>query len=102
DLGACGKAWLVIIGIGNMLVAARGKVHQDYLAKYDYLPTLSTRERRSANILLFTGCMGRLKPGITEAVKQLLEEAGLSWVHLDEKDSICCGRPKIGRAHVEL
>lgn len=91
--GACENACPVNIGIENMRVAARGKVHQDYMAKHDYLPILSARERRSANILLFTGCMGRLKPGITEAVKQLLEEAGLSWVHLDEKDSICCGRP---------
>lgn len=91
--GACENACPVNIGIENLRIAARGKVHEDYKANHEYLPTQANIEHKSVNVLLFTGCMGRLKPGITAALKQLLNEAGLSWVHLDEKDSICCGRP---------
>lgn len=91
--GACEEACPINLGLEKLRTAARGKIHEKHHAVYSYLPTVAPVETSKVDVLLFTGCMGRLKPATTKALKDLLEEAGLTWVHLDEQESICCGRP---------
>jgi Fe-S oxidoreductase len=44
-------------------------------------------------VVYFAGCMSHLTPSIIRAMKGIMEQAGVSFVHLDENRSVCCGRP---------
>lgn len=41
----------------------------------------------------FSGCMGRLTPGISVAMKKIFDAAGQRFWHIDAEKNICCGRP---------
>jgi len=57
---------------------------------YDFLPE---NNPQSADILYFAGCMTHLTPSIKNAMTTILNASGLKWSFIDEKGSVCCGRP---------
>ena len=44
-------------------------------------------------IAYYSGCMSHLTPGIIKAMKNIFEAAGQKYWHIDEENTICCGRP---------
>jgi Fe-S oxidoreductase len=44
-------------------------------------------------VVYFAGCMSHLTPTIIRAMKGIMNQAGISYIHLDENRSVCCGRP---------
>jgi Fe-S oxidoreductase len=44
-------------------------------------------------VAYYSGCMSQLTPGILQAMKGIFEAAGQKYWHIDEKKTICCGRP---------
>ena len=48
---------------------------------------------RQSEVVYFAGCMSHLTPSIIRAMKGIMRQAGISYTHLDEDRSVCCGRP---------
>lgn len=48
---------------------------------------------REVEVVYFSGCMSHLTPSVIRAMKEILDRAGVSFMHLDEDRSVCCGRP---------
>jgi len=44
-------------------------------------------------IAYYSGCMSHLTPGIIESMKKIFDAAGQKYWHIDEKKTICCGKP---------
>jgi Fe-S oxidoreductase len=93
NCGACKEVCPVGIDIERLRLDARSHLHKDAVFSHAYLPGNMMLWRESTEVILYTGCMGRVNPKTTLAVKSLLNEAGVPFVHLDEDESVCCGRP---------
>jgi Fe-S oxidoreductase len=57
---------------------------------YNYLPE---KNKVSADVLYFAGCMTHLTPSIKNAMTSILDASGLKWSFMDETGGVCCGRP---------
>lgn len=44
-------------------------------------------------VAYFSGCMGKLTPGVTAAMEAIFAHAGARHTHIDAQQGICCGRP---------
>lgn len=93
NCGACKDVCPVGINLENLRLDARSHLHRNANFDHRYLHGTMTLWRDNTEVVLYTGCMGRINPKTTQAVKSLLREAGVKFVHLDENESICCGRP---------
>lgn len=93
NCGACSGACPVGIQLEQLRLDCRGDVFEQARFNYAYLPTPMVLWRETTEVILFTGCMGRMNPKTTNAFKALLREAGVPFVHIDEKEGVCCGRP---------
>lgn len=51
-------------------------------------------------IAYFGGCMSRLTPAATEAMKAIFRAAGQPFWHMDEVQGTCCGRPLLQQGFV--
>jgi Fe-S oxidoreductase len=91
--GACTSACPVGIHLEELRLDCRTDIFEKSLFKHAYLPIPLVLWRETTEVILFTGCMGRMNPKTTSAFKALLDEAGIPFVHIDEKEGVCCGRP---------
>ena len=64
--------------------AASGKQQFGYLK-----PSMSQK----ADVVYFAGCMGHLTPAVKKAMLSIFKQANVNAVMLDEKGTVCCGRP---------
>ncbi|MDR0659542.1 MAG: (Fe-S)-binding protein [Prevotellaceae bacterium] len=60
--------------------------------QYSYLPQPIASEIKP-EILYFAGCMTHLTPGIKQSMEAIFKHANVNYQFMDEKGSICCGRP---------
>lgn len=93
NCGQCDEVCPVGINLENLRFNTRSKIHNKAAFDHSWLPGSMVFWRESTEVILFTGCMGRLNPQTTISIKHLLNEAGVSFIHMDEVESICCGRP---------
>ncbi len=91
--GSCTSICPVGVDVEQLRLDKRSDIFSKARFSHSYLPGSMTLWRDTTEVVLFTGCMGRSNPKTTVAFKALLKEAGLSFVHVDEKDGVCCGRP---------
>lgn len=54
---------------------------------------------QATDVVLFTGCMGKLTPQTTHALQKILAEARLHHVWIDREEEICCGKPLLLNGH---
>ncbi len=47
------------------------------------------------NVGYFSGCMGKLSPGIINSMVKICNIAGEKMLHIDNEKGICCGRPLV-------
>ncbi len=52
-----------------------------------------TVDKPYVDVVLFSGCMGRLNPSTKQAMDKILDSAGISYHWVDGEGDICCGRP---------
>ena len=93
NCGQCDEVCPVNINLENLRIQTRSKIHNQASFDHSWLPGSMVFWRESTEVVLFTGCMGRLNPQTTVSFKNLLNEAGISFIHMDEDESTCCGRP---------
>ena len=93
NCGQCKDICPVSIDLEKLRIASRQVIHKKAAFNHSYLPGNMGFWRETTEVVLFTGCMGRLNPQTTHSVKKLFNEAGVSFIHVDEDESICCGRP---------
>ncbi|MDR2927830.1 MAG: (Fe-S)-binding protein [Cytophagaceae bacterium] len=93
NCGLCKEVCPVNIDIEKLRIGSRQVIHKQAEFNHAYLPDNLSFGRKTTDVVLFTGCMGRLNPKTTLAVKKLFTEASVSFIHIDEEESICCGRP---------
>jgi Fe-S oxidoreductase len=93
NCGQCDEVCPVGINLDHLRIETRSKLYNKARFDHSWLPGSMVFWREATEVILFTGCMGRLNPQTTASVKNLLNEAGLSYIHMDENESICCGRP---------
>lgn len=93
NCGQCDEVCPVGINLENLRHQTRSKIFNQASFNHTWMPGSMVFWRETTQVVLFTGCMGRLNPQTTVAFKNLLNEAGVSFIHMDEEESICCGRP---------
>jgi len=84
------------IGIDLNRIRLTQRIKEDIsLAEYSYLPIKSSLNalKEKDKIGYYAGCMTHLTPSIIESIKIIFKSAGLDFLFIDEKGSICCGRP---------
>lgn len=88
--GRCQEVCPVGIKTDSLRVIKRRELFNHQPSDFGYL-----REERPplAEVVYFAGCMSHLTPGIIRSMKNILTEAGISFIHLDAERSTCCGRP---------
>ena len=70
----------------------RDKLEMDTAGNYSYLNKVQPFNA-IGRIGYFGGCMSHLTPNITNSLKTIFDAANQKYWHLDENQSICCGRP---------
>ncbi len=93
NCGACNSACPVGIHLEGLRLDCRSQIFEQSQFNHSYLPVPMVLWRETTEVILYTGCMGRMQPKTSIAFKALLTEAGISFVHIDEKAGVCCGRP---------
>ncbi len=93
NCGQCDAVCPVGINLDRLRSVTRHEIHKNSFFYHSYLPGSMVFWRETTRVILFTGCMGRLNPKTTVSFKNLLNEANISFIHMDEYESICCGRP---------
>ncbi|TCO07112.1 Fe-S oxidoreductase [Natronoflexus pectinivorans] len=93
--GSCQQACPVGIQLEPLRISARENLNSEMRFNHTYLPSKMILWRETTDVILFTGCMGRMNPRTTQSMKKLFDEAGIGYVHADEDENICCGRPMV-------
>jgi Fe-S oxidoreductase len=93
NCGACSSVCPVGINLEALRLDCRTGIFEQSRFNHSYLPVPMVLWRETTEVVLYTGCMGRMNPKTTNAFKALLNEAGVKYVHIDEKQGVCCGRP---------
>lgn len=93
NCGSCTSACPVGIDLEGLRLDCRADIFDQTPFNHGYLPAPMVLWRETTEVILFTGCMGRMNPKTTNAFKALLVEAGIPFVHIDDKEGVCCGRP---------
>ncbi len=88
--GRCKEFCPVGIHTDNLRLTQRVKLYNSTIRDFSYIPKTDTA---SAELVYFAGCMTHLTPGIRNAVTGILERAGVKFLFMDERESVCCGRP---------
>jgi len=88
--GRCTEACPVGINIDSLRLIKRKEINRSDHADHSFLKSV---QNGSTGIIYFAGCMSHLTPGIIHAMKGILEKAGIDYWFMDEKETICCGRP---------
>ncbi len=88
--GRCQDVCPVGIHLDFQRIVQRESFQKNQIQDYSYLPALLLRK---AEVVYFAGCMSHLTPAIPQAMKKILDTAGVDYLFLDEESSVCCGRP---------
>jgi len=72
------------------LSRSRGGIEKEATQSYGYL---AREEPAPAEVLFFAGCMTHLTPSVINAMKKIMESAGVRYRFMDENGGVCCGRP---------
>lgn len=91
----CGKCQAECpVGLDLMSIRRimRDREKLDKTGNYTYLNKVNTFNA-IGRVAYFGGCMSHLTPGIPEAMKKIFENVGQKYWYMDEKSTICCGRP---------
>ncbi|MDG5800772.1 (Fe-S)-binding protein [Marinilabiliaceae bacterium ANBcel2] len=91
--GSCQQSCPVGIKLEPLRIAARENLNSTMQFIHTYLPSKMILWPETTNVILYTGCMGRMNPRTTKSIKKLLAEANIEYIHVDEDENICCGRP---------
>ena len=59
-------------------------------SNYSYL---KQEDVKKADVVFFAGCMTHLTPGIKRSFVNILKEAKIDYLFMDESGGVCCGRP---------
>ncbi len=90
--GRCQEACPVGINLDSLRLIKRRELVSGQASDFSFLKNgLSLPQQ--AEVVYFVGCMSHLTPSIIRAMKGIMEHAGISFIHLDENRSVCCGRP---------
>lgn len=93
--GKCSEACPVGIRQDPLRLIRRRELSSGQAADFSFLagPPDWSGPREPDQVAYFSGCMSQLTPAIARAMKGLLDEAGIPYIHIDEDRSVCCGRP---------
>ncbi len=91
--GRCENKCPVGINSNQLRQIYRGKSDFEQRDYYNHITNNEKQSQTEIKVLYFAGCMSHLTPGITEAMKQIFQKAGISYSFIDEEKSICCGKP---------
>lgn len=93
--GRCQEACPVGINTDSLRLIKRRELVSSQAADFSFLSSASFQgiPVNLAEVVYFAGCMSHLTPSIIRAMKGIMEHAGISFVHLDQESSVCCGRP---------
>jgi Fe-S oxidoreductase len=91
--GRCQEACPVGISADSLRLQKRREVTAGQAADYSYLGLSQGDGPRQGEVVYFSGCMSHLTPSVIRAMRGIMQAAGVSFVHMDETGSICCGRP---------
>lgn len=88
--GRCQDVCPVGISTDSLRLIKRRELNSGQIADYGFL---SNGHVRQAEVVYFSGCMSHLTPTIIRAMRGIMTQANINFVHLDELQSVCCGRP---------
>lgn len=88
--GRCQEVCPVGIHQDALRLIKRREIGTGQTTSFSYLQEV--RPER-AKVVYFAGCMSHLTPSIPRAMIHILEEAEVNYLYLDQKASVCCGRP---------
>jgi len=93
--GKCNDICPVAIDLTQQRLIQRKNHSNNFPYNFSYLGDFNPEEpeRTSPDIIYFAGCMSHLSPSIIHSMIKIFKAANLNYLFLDEKDSICCGRP---------
>ena len=94
--GRCQEACPVGISNDSLRLIKRRELVSGQAFNFNFLkspPPGLYQATPHAEVVYFSGCMSHLTPSIIRAMRGIMEQAGVSFIHLDEEKSICCGRP---------
>ncbi len=91
--GRCQEACPVGISTDSLRLIKRRELVSGQASDFSYLTPCQDGAPCQGEVVYFAGCMSHLTPAIIRAMKGIMEQAGISYVHLDENGSVCCGRP---------
>jgi len=90
--GRCQEACPVGISTDSLRLIKRRELTSGQASDFSFLQQVAPRQG-VGEVVYFAGCMSHLTPSIIRAMKGIMEQAGISYIHLDESGSVCCGRP---------
>lgn len=96
--GRCEEACPVGVKSVDLRIGKRHKTTLRNNMTTDFAPV---QYNKKANIAYFSGCMGKLTPSVIEAMKTIFNTVGQTFVHLDEQNGVCCGRPMLLSGQIE-
>ncbi|MFH1295767.1 MAG: (Fe-S)-binding protein [Bacteroidota bacterium] len=88
--GRCQETCPVGINADNIRLIERNKFSGSHDSDFSYLTADIPRQ---ASVLYFAGCMTHLTPAIIRAMEGILKHAGVDYLFIDKKGTVCCGRP---------
>ena len=91
--GRCQEACPVGISTDSLRLIKRRELVSGQASDFTYLSPSKGLLPNQCDVVYFAGCMSHLTPSIIRAMKGIMEHAGISFVHLDQDRSVCCGRP---------
>lgn len=90
--GRCRIRCPVQVDTAGLRMNERFRHHGRMLHEYSYVQA-KREEVHPARVAYFGGCMTRLTPTIPLAMKRIFRACEEDYLWVDEKESICCGRP---------
>ncbi|MCX6267650.1 MAG: (Fe-S)-binding protein [Bacteroidetes bacterium] len=90
--GRCQEVCPVGISADSLRLIKRRELVSGQASDFSFLPS-GYPAIGQVEVVYFAGCMSHLTPSIIRAMKGIMQHAGVSFYHLDEDRSVCCGRP---------
>jgi Fe-S oxidoreductase len=96
--GRCQHSCPVGIQTDSLRLIKRREMFSGQVADYGFLTGKSgifqpDRFPSYGSVGYFAGCMSHLTPSIIRAMTEIFSKSGTEFIHLDQNQSICCGRP---------
>ena len=91
--GRCQEVCPVGISTDSLRLIKRRELVSGQSSDFSYLTPWKSLPTGQHEVVYFAGCMSHLTPSIIRSMKGIMEQAGVSFIHLDEERSVCYGRP---------